>query len=114
MGYPAAAWLGVGETLAPVAGALTGLLFVAVAIKSDALAKSRSLSSRAAQTLTLFMTSVLIALLLVAPQPRTALGAGLLVVAVVFGAILLILGPARESPVRWRRCPLHREVLPPI
>jgi hypothetical protein len=42
-------WLGFGEALAPVAGALTGLLFVAVSVKSDGLAASRSLSSRAAQ-----------------------------------------------------------------
>jgi hypothetical protein len=38
------------------------------------LAVSRSLSSRAAQTLALFITAVLIAVLLVAPQPAAALG----------------------------------------
>jgi len=74
-----------------VAGALTGLLFVALSVKSDVLAASRSLSSRAAQTLVLFMTSVLIAVLLVAPQPAAALGSALLAVAVVSGAALLIL-----------------------
>ena len=91
MGYASALWLGFGEALAAVAGALTGLLFVAVSVKSDALAASRSLSSRAAQTLVLFMTSVLTAVLLVAPQPRAALGSELLAVAVVSGTILLIL-----------------------
>ena len=35
MAYTAAAWLGFGEALAAVAGALTGLLFVAVSIKSE-------------------------------------------------------------------------------
>jgi hypothetical protein len=83
-------WLGLGEALAAVAGALTGLLFVAVSVKSEVLAASRSLSSRAAQTLVLFMTSVLTAVLLVAPQPP-ALGSELLAVAVVSGAALLIL-----------------------
>ena len=66
VGYTAPIWLGFGEALAAVAGALTGLLFVALSVKSDVLAGSRRLSSRAAQTLVLFMTSVLIAVLLVA------------------------------------------------
>ena len=91
MGYTTAPWLGFGEALAAVAGALTGLLFVALSVKSDVLAASRSLSSRAAQTLVLFMTSVLIAVLLVAPQPPAALGWELLAVAAVSGTALLIL-----------------------
>jgi len=74
-----------------VAGALTGLLFVAVSVKSDVLAASRSLTSRAAQTLVLFTTSVLIAVLLVAPQPPAALGSELLALAAVSGTALLVL-----------------------
>jgi hypothetical protein len=92
VGYESATWLGFGEVLGAVAGALTGLLFVAVSVKSDALAASRRLTSRAAQTLVLFMTSVLIAVLLVAPQPATAIGAELLALAAVSGAVLVILG----------------------
>ena len=91
MGYATAMWLSFGEALGAVAGALVGLLFVAVSVKSDVLAASRSLSSRAARTLVLFMTSVLVAVLLVAPQPPAALGSELLAVAVVSGAALLIL-----------------------
>jgi hypothetical protein len=91
VGYTTAMWLGFGEALAAVAGALTGLLFVALSVKSDVLAASRSLSSRAAETLVLFMISVLIAVLLVAPQPAVALGAELLAVAVVSGMALFIL-----------------------
>ena len=91
MGYTATMWLGFGEALAAVAGALTGLLFVALSVKSDVLATSRGFASRAAQTLVLFMTSVLIAVLLVAPQPAAALGAELLALAAVSGAALLIL-----------------------
>ena len=55
------------------------------------MAASLSLRSRAAQTLVLFMTSVLIAVLLVAPQPSAALGSELLAVAAVSGTALLIL-----------------------
>jgi hypothetical protein len=91
VGYATAVWLSFGEALAAVAGALTGLLFVALSVKSDVLAASLSLTSRAAQTLVLFMTSVLIAVLLVAPQPPAALGWELLAVAAVSGTALLIL-----------------------
>jgi hypothetical protein len=91
VGYTIAMWAGFGEALAAVGGALTGLLFVAVSVKSDVLAASRSLSSRAAQTLVLFMISVLAAVLLVAPQPAAALGAELLALGAASGAALLIL-----------------------
>ena len=91
MGYSRAGWVDFGEALAEVAGALTGLLFVAVSVKGPALAASKSLRSRAAQTLVLFMVSVLIAVFLVAPQPSVALGWELLAMAVVSGVTLLVL-----------------------
>jgi hypothetical protein len=62
-----------------------------VSIKSDTLAKSRSLRSRAGQTLVLFMTSALAAIVLVAPQPGDALGGELLALAAASGAILYVL-----------------------
>ena len=40
MGYATAMWLGFGEALAAVTGALTGLLFVALSVKGEVLAKS--------------------------------------------------------------------------
>jgi hypothetical protein len=86
-----AMWVSFGEALAGVAGALMGLLFVAVSVKSDVLAASRSLSSRAAQTLVLFGISVFIAIFLVAPQPHAALGSELLAVSAFSGAALIIL-----------------------
>jgi hypothetical protein len=91
MGYLPAVWHDFGVTIGGLAGALTGLLFVAVSIKSETLANSRSLSSRAAQTLVLFMTSALAAVMLVAPQPVDALGAELITLAAVSGAALLVL-----------------------
>src|SRR3984885_2779875 len=91
MGYSTVPWASSGAAPAAVAGALTGLLFVALSVKSDTLLASRSLRARATQTLVLFMTSVLIAVCLVAPQPAAALGAELIAVAAASGTLLLIL-----------------------
>jgi hypothetical protein len=85
------AWSTFGGAVAAIAGTLTGLLFVAVSVKGPALSQSRPLRSRAAQTLVLFMTSVLVAVVLVAPQASTAVGAELVAVAVLSGATLLTL-----------------------
>ena len=112
MGYTTAAWLSFGAAVAAVAGALTGLLFVALSVRSDAVSASRSLSSRAAQTLVLFMISVLIAVLLVAPQPPAALGWELLAVAAVSGAALLILD-RRAGHGSDRRVPRYIERFSP-
>lgn len=90
-GYDPAAWEPFFVAVISAAAALTGLLFVAVSVKSGVLAGSLSVRSRAAQTLVLFMTSVLIAVLLVAPQPAAALGWELLATGVVSGLALFIL-----------------------
>jgi hypothetical protein len=90
MGYLPEMWRDFGVTVGGLAGALTGLLFVALSIKSEVLARSRSLASRAAQTLVLFMTSAISAILVVTPQLDAALGAELLAVAAVSGAALLV------------------------
>jgi hypothetical protein len=89
-GYLPGMWRDFGVTVAGLAGALTGLLFVAVSIRSEALARSRGLSSRAAQTLVLFMTSAVISILLVVPQPEPALGWELVATAAISGIALII------------------------
>jgi hypothetical protein len=91
MGYLPGMWHDFGVTIGSLAGALTGLLFVAVSIKSETLSKSVSLRSRAAQTLVLFMTSALAAIVLVAPQPGDALGGELVALAGISGAALYVL-----------------------
>src|SRR5690242_1343528 len=83
-----------------------GPAFVALSVRSDAVSASRTLASRAAQTLVLFMTSVLVAVLLVAPQPSAALGSELLALAIASGTILLILDrraghSAEKGPLRY-------------
>ena len=90
MNYQPALWHDFGVTIGGLAGALTGLLFVAVSIKSDLLAKSRSLASRAAQTLVLFVTNALAAVFIVAPQPGSALGGELIGLAAASGTLLYI------------------------
>src|ERR1700730_5310957 len=87
MGYLPEAWHDFGVAVA----GLTGLRFIAVAIKSDVLAGSRSLASRAAQTLVLFITPAISAVLMVAPPPGSGLAAELLAVAAVSAAVLLVL-----------------------
>ncbi len=84
------------STFAVVAGGaaagLTGLLFVAVSIRIDVIAKSQELRNRAAQTLALFVTVLFIAILLSIPdQSVRVLGVELVALAVITGGGLLIL-----------------------
>lgn len=84
------------DTFAQISGgsaaALTGLLVVAVSIRIEVIASSQELRNRAAQTLTLFATVLLVALLLSIPdQAYWVLGAELLVLDAVTVATLLFL-----------------------
>jgi hypothetical protein len=73
-----------------VGGALVGLLFVAISIHATRIGNSASLRHRAAQTLVVFATLLLVAVVLAVPaQPDRVIGAELVVLA-VGAAILLI------------------------
>lgn len=98
-GIPAGGVSPFGGTLGAVAGALTGLLFVAVSVRGRALSESPALRNRAAQTLVLFMTSVLIAVVVTAPQPSTAVGWQLLALAALSGSTLFVLDRRAGMPV---------------
>src|ERR1700733_12686092 len=91
MAYAPEAGRDFAVTTGGLAGALTGLLFVAVSLRSGALARSRSLASRAAQTVVLLLAPAIGALGLAAPRPGTATGAELLAVAAASGGTLLVL-----------------------
>ena len=66
------------------AAALTGLLFVAVSVRADYIARSQELRNRAAQTLILFGTVLVIAVLMAIPgQGYRTLGAELLALGVL-------------------------------
>jgi hypothetical protein len=83
-------------TFATVAGAaaasLTGLLFVAVSIRTEVIARSQELRNRAAQTLALFVTALVITILLSIPgQSYRLLGAELVALAAITGVGLLAL-----------------------
>jgi len=78
--------------------ALVGLLFVAVTLRIDAISRASDLRSRAAQTLTLFVLALVVAIVLTVPdQPAYALGAELVVIAVVGGTAMLVLNRRAEK-----------------
>jgi hypothetical protein len=74
------------------AAGLTGLLFVAVSIRVDVIAKSQELRNRAAQTLALFVTVLFVAILLSVPgQSLRVLGFEVGALAILIGGGMLLL-----------------------
>ena len=86
------AWDAFATIAGGAAAALTGLLFVAVSIRADYIARSQELRNRAAETLYLFGTVLVIAILMaIAGQGYRMLGAELLALGVITGAGLYVL-----------------------
>jgi hypothetical protein len=74
------------------AGALVGLLFVAISIHAARIAESADLRGRAAQTLVIFAALLLIALLMAIPtQSQRVLGAEFLVLAALVATAFILL-----------------------
>jgi len=105
--YTAGSWTGFGTASATAAGGLAGLLFIAVSINLKQILEIPGLPSRAAQTLILFGTPLVGALLLVVPgQARVALGLELLATALVVGGVQVWLDRTTErgpEETVWRR-----------
>jgi hypothetical protein len=105
--YTAGSWTGFGTATATAAAALAGLLFIAVSINLKQILDIPGLPSRAAQTLILFATPLVGALLLVVPgQARVALGLELLATGLVIGGVQVWLDlTAERGPEEtvWRR-----------
>jgi hypothetical protein len=80
------------------AGALTGLLFVAVSLSRERIAGHPALRSEAGQTLVLFMLPLLLSVLMVLPgMSRAALGTGLIAVALAAALIMMSIARVRHG-----------------
>jgi hypothetical protein len=91
-------WTELGVLVGGAAAALVGLLFVAVSIRIDQVARSPVLRARAAQTLTLFLAGLLTSILLVIPhQPLRVLGAEILALVVALVGALLVFGRRAQA-----------------
>lgn len=85
-------WSTFATVTGGAAAGLTGLLFVAVSIRIEAIAKSQELRNRAAQTLTLFVTVLLVTSVLSIPdQSERLLGLELAVIGVLAAVSHVIL-----------------------
>ena len=91
-------WSNFAVVVGSASGALTGLLFVAVSLNRDRIAGHPTLRSLAGQTLVLFIFPLLLSFLLVLPgASSTALGVGLVAVAAVVAAVLLLVGRVKRA-----------------
>jgi hypothetical protein len=93
-----AAWATFATVSGAAAAGLTGLLFVAVSIRVEVITQSIELRNRAAQTLALFLTVLLTAIVLAIPgQAYGPLGAELIALAAILAAALIYLDRRADS-----------------
>jgi modulator of FtsH protease len=92
-------WSNFGLVVGAASGAVVGLLFVAVSLIRDRIARNRSLRASASQTLTLFVMPLIASILLVTPgQARWVLGTELIALAAIGGLALVSTGRSRQAP----------------
>ncbi|MEV5922436.1 hypothetical protein AB0N42_32825, partial [Streptomyces pseudogriseolus] len=89
-----AMWTTFAATVGGSAAGLTGLTFIVVAFRFDVVATSQEYRNRAAQTVSLFLTTTVTASLVTLPQPTWALGVELLVAAAASASLLAVLDHA--------------------
>jgi modulator of FtsH protease len=90
--YDASQWSDLFVATAGASAALAGLVFVAVSINIERILKAEELPPRAQMTLLLLLSVLLVSIIgLIPGQSRTALGAELLGVGLVFGAAIAVL-----------------------
>jgi hypothetical protein len=90
--YVAERWTDFGVGIAGASAALAGLVFVAVSINLSRILEYRNLPGRAALTLYLFVTPLVVGILLLVPgQSGAALGGELLAAGLVFGGSELVI-----------------------
>ena len=105
--YATGAWTGFGDAVATAAAALAGLLFIAISINLKQILAFAWLPSRAGQTLILFATPLVVAVLLVVPgQARVGLALELVATGLVIGTAQVYLdvkSPRGDEETVWRR-----------
>ena len=95
-------WAAFAALTGGAGAGLTSLVFLVVAFRFDTIAVSQEYRSRAAQTLALFLTVTVVAVLLTVPQDTQALGVEMVVAALTTAVVLKTLDSAarREQTTR--------------
>jgi hypothetical protein len=105
--YAAEHWTDFGVGVAGASAALAGLVFVAVSINLSKILEYRNLPGRAALTLYLFVTPLVVGILLLVPgQSGAALGGELLAAGLVFGGSEMLINQRagrsdKETRLTW-------------
>jgi hypothetical protein len=96
-------WSDFAVVIGAATASLLGLLFVAVSVRAEPIARSAELRNRSAQTMALLLTGLLVAALLVVPgQHNWVLGAEYLILAFVVALTALVLDRRAGTPAATR------------